>query len=243
MHKSPLFVFIRLHPRFLRIVLSTALIGFFSGCSHPRQVRRAERLDVTGIKEKAAAFGLVSIVDVDPTILVDLHYATKNNILRRAIYPPEMPCLLNRQTARKLKTAQAFLRGHGCGLRIWDAYRPPEAHLHLWRAHPTGLFVSDPRSGWSKHCYGRAVDVTLVDLEGRELPMPSKFDDFSNKAYFVYSGTHSKIGDRLRLLQRAMKAAGFSFLDTEWWHFNDALLGEQMPGEPIAGYSLGLSLP
>jgi D-alanyl-D-alanine dipeptidase len=216
----------------------------FCSCAAPVEVRRAETSDPTAaMRQRAATRGLVRIADIDPTILTDLRYASSDNVTGRPLYPPELPCLASIQTARKLKKAQDYLRPHGYCLLVWDAYRPPEAHLKLWQAHSHGNYVSDPTTGWSKHCYGRAVDVTLVDPKGRRVPMPSGFDDFSPGAYFVYKGRDGRIAERLRLLQAAMKHAGFTFLDTEWWHFNDAGAGTKMTGEPIWGRSLGLRVP
>ena len=226
--KNPLFPF-----------LVTLALG---SCASPVEVRRAENADAVAILQRAATRGLVSVTDVDPTILTDLRYASSNNVTGRRLYPVELPCLASAATARKLKKAQNYLRPHGYRLMVWDAYRPPEAHLKLWQAHSHGNYVSDPSTGWSKHCHGRAVDVTLVDLEGRRVAMPSRFDDFSRSAYFVYSGRDQRIAARLRLLQAAMKHAGFTFLDTEWWHFNDAGPGTKMSGEPIWGTSLGLRM-
>ncbi len=219
-----------------------ALAAGLAACSQ-LEIRRADRADAGGLKQRAAAFDLVSVAEVDPSILVDARYATAQNVTGQRLYPPTLPCLVLRRTAEKLAKAQKYLRARGCGLRVWDAWRPPEAHLKLWKASSTGLYVSNPSAGWSKHCYGRAVDVTLVDLEGRELEMPTYFDDFSSRAYFTYTGGNPIIKERLLLLQRAMKHAGFTFLDTEWWHFNDALDGEKMQGEPVFARDLGLKLP
>jgi zinc D-Ala-D-Ala dipeptidase len=227
----------------LGFYLSVAGVGWISSCTHPVEVRRGEPGLSALIRQRARTCGLVSVTEVDPTIVVDLRYATSDNPVGRPLYPPELPCLARDSTAQKLQMAQSYLRQRGYGLRVWDAYRPPEAHLQLWRAHSQGLFVSDPHSGWSKHCYGRAVDVTLVDANGHAVEMPSKFDDFSDKAYFVYNGHDNRIRDRLRLLQKAMKQAGFLFLDTEWWHFIDARDGEVIAGQPIWGHELGLRLP
>ena len=152
-----------------------------------------------------------------------------------------MPCLVHRDTAAKLKNAQAFLRAHGLGLKIWDAYRPPEAHNRLWTRAGGNTYVSDPAKGGSNHSSGSAVDVTLVDLSGMEQQLPSGYDDFSIRANFNYRGDDPQVLRNITILQRAMHRAGFWMLDTEWWHFNDKglqLRGAQSPAPP-----LGLTMP
>ena len=67
---------------------------------------------------------LVDIRSIDPTIVVELRYATNRNIAGRALYPPELPALVRPTTAARLAKAQKFLRARHYGLKIWDAYRP-----------------------------------------------------------------------------------------------------------------------
>jgi zinc D-Ala-D-Ala dipeptidase len=221
-------------------------LGGLAACAGPapvhKTVRRAEATSMTNLKERAAKFGLVSITDVDPSILIDMRYATPDNVTHEQLYPGGLPCFAALRTARKLARAQTLLKEKGLGLRIWDAWRPPESHLKIWQKASTGLYVSNPRAGWSKHCFGRAVDATLVTSDGLELSMPTYFDDFSPKAHFIYHGPNPEIGKRLVTMQRAMQRAGFTFIDTEWWHFNDAKDGERLTGEPVWGRDLGLKV-
>jgi len=163
---------------------------------------------------------LVDIRSVDPTIRVDLQYARAENIAGHALYPPDMPALVRPSTASRLAKAQAFLRGHHYGLKIWDAYRPLAAQIELWKLTHDGSFVADPQNGnGSLHGWGVAVDATLVDDQGRELQMPSKFDEFTPAARLHYDGNDAVVRRNLKILQAAMKHGGFYGMRTEWWHF------------------------
>ncbi len=163
---------------------------------------------------------LVPVRDYAPNVDVSLAYATTNNITGRKLYESPTRCLLDQPTAKKLAKAQTYLEKRGKKLRIWDAYRPTKVQLALWRAADGSEYVADPRLWWSKHCSGRAVDVTLVDLEtGAELVMPTKFDDFSKAASSNYKGRNKEIRENLVLLKRAMTQAGFRGIEMEWWHF------------------------
>ena len=163
---------------------------------------------------------LVDIKTVDPTILVELRYATADNIIGHPLYQPDMPALVRPTTARRLARAQSYLRAHGCGLKLWDAYRPVAAQMQLWQKTHDGSYVADPYDGnGSLHTWGVAVDATLVDEHGRELKMPSHFDEFSKAAKLHYNGDDPEVKSHLRLLQAAMRHGGFYGTPTEWWHF------------------------
>jgi D-alanyl-D-alanine dipeptidase len=133
-----------------------------------------------------------------------------------------MPCLLRRVTAEKLNKAQSLLAAEGCGLRVWDAWRPPEVHLLLLHhGGHTGMF-QHLDGGWSRHSGGLSVDLTMVDQAGNEMRMPTGFDeDFENAGYH-YAGGDPEIARNLARLQKAMRAVGFSTVTKEWWHFDDA---------------------
>ena len=68
--------------------------------------------------------GFVDIRSVDPTIVVDLRYAGRNNFLRQRLYPRGTRALARPEVASALAVAQAFLHRYNYGLKIWDAYRP-----------------------------------------------------------------------------------------------------------------------
>lgn len=163
---------------------------------------------------------LVEIKSVDPTIRVELRYATSRNFTGRALYPPEMPALVRPTTAARLAKAQEFLRAHGYGLKIWDAYRPMVAQMELWQRTHDGAFVADPLEGnGSLHTWGVAVDATLVDAAGREVAMPTGFDEFTPAAKLHYEGDDPVIKLHLKILHAAMRRGGFYGTHTEWWHF------------------------
>jgi D-alanyl-D-alanine dipeptidase len=162
----------------------------------------------------------VDIKSVDKTIIVDLRYATANNVARRPLYPPGTVALVRASVARRLAIAQEYLRKKGYGLKIWDAYRPKSAQEQLWQVTHNRSYVSDPKEGrGSMHIRGAAVDATLVDAEGREVPMPTDFDSFTPAALLEYKGGDRVVRGNLKLLQKAMAHGGFYGLRTEWWHF------------------------
>ena len=163
---------------------------------------------------------LIDLKKLDPSIVVDLRYATANNVTHHPLYAPHMPALVRATVAERLVAAQTYLRAHGFGLKIWDAYRPLSAHRKLWESTKATTYVADPNDSiGSLHTRGVAVDATLVDNWGRPVEMPTDFDNFTPAAMLNYSGTNAKIRFHLQMLQSAMGRVGFYGLRTEWWHF------------------------
>jgi D-alanyl-D-alanine dipeptidase len=162
----------------------------------------------------------VDLKRIDRTIVVDLRYAGSNNVAHRPLYPPDTPALVRAGVARRLVVAQDYLRKKGFGLKIWDAYRPQSSQEKLWQVTHNRSFVADPKEGrGSMHIRGAAVDATLVDAEGRDVPMPTDFDSFTPAAFLEYKGNDATVRANLKLLQKAMAHGGFYGLRTEWWHF------------------------
>ena len=162
---------------------------------------------------------MVDVAKVCPSIVIELRYATARNFTGKPVYPPNARCLLRRSVALRLKKAQEELRTKKVGLKIWDAYRPAWAQRILWEASRNPDYVGEPARGGSLHTFGAGVDVTLVDAKGRELPMPTGFDEFSPAAGRIYRGKDPVVAANLLTLQKAMFHAGFWTLRDEWWHF------------------------
>ncbi|MFH1725961.1 MAG: D-alanyl-D-alanine dipeptidase [Elusimicrobiota bacterium] len=161
---------------------------------------------------------LIDIRDVDAGILVDIRYATDDNFTGKALYPAGR-CLLRRSVAERLRSVRSDLAAVGLGLKVWDCYRPLAIQRELWALVPDPRYVADPEKG-SRHNRGAAVDLTLVDAQGRELEMPTGYDDFTPKAHRDYAqGSPEALRNRTAL-ERAMSKRGFIGLRTEWWHFD-----------------------
>jgi D-alanyl-D-alanine dipeptidase len=138
---------------------------------------------------QAANLELVDIATVDPTIVIDLRYATDHNVTGHALYPRGAHALILPSVAQQLAGAQNFLKQYRYRLKIWDAYRPKEAQELLWKYAHKDEFVADPEKGFgSMHSYGVSVDATLVDDWSQDVSMPTKFDEFTPQAMMGYTG-------------------------------------------------------
>jgi len=174
----------------------------------------------------------VDVRSVDPTIIVELRYAGRNNLLGQPLYPHGTRALARPEVASALARAQAFLRRYHYGLKIWDAYRPVAAQAKLWEASRNSDYVANPEIGaGSLHSWGIAVDATLVDSWGNPALMPSDFDDFTPAAMWHYMGSSPQVRAHVALLQNAMLRAGFWGSRTEWWHYTIAQWQKYLPPE------------
>ncbi len=160
---------------------------------------------------------LVPVKRIAPGIRVDLRYATTANVFGRRLYTRPR-CLLRRAVAERLARVQRRLARAGFGLKIWDAYRPRTVQRVMWRIHPRGGYVGDPRHG-SHHNRGAAVDLTLVRADGRPVPMPTSYDEFSPRAHLDYPNLSPAVRENRARLLRAMRAEGFLPYRREWWHY------------------------
>lgn len=168
---------------------------------------------------------LVDVTKLIPSIALDIRYATADNFTGQPVYPAAR-CYLRRDVAQRLAAAQAALQARGLGLKVFDCYRPFGIQKRFWELVPNENYVAKPveKDGrpfqGSKHNRGAAVDLTLIDAAGRELVMPTGYDDFSEKAGRAYAGNSPEAQANMKTLEDAMVAQGFAPLASEWWHFD-----------------------
>jgi zinc D-Ala-D-Ala dipeptidase len=164
---------------------------------------------------------LVELIRLDSTIHLDIHYAREDNFMKRRMYDTAR-AFLQRPAAEALLRVHRKLTQHGLGLVIFDAYRPWSVTKKFWDETPPEKrsFVADPKVG-SKHNRGCAVDLSLYDLKtGREIEMPSSYDEFSKRASPNYTGGTAEQRRWRDLLRSSMEAEGFKVDGREWWHFD-----------------------
>jgi len=164
---------------------------------------------------------LVELTKLDPTIRLDIRYATTNNLFGSVFYA-EPRAFMQRPAAEALVRVSQKLKPLGYGLLVHDAYRPWYVTKVFWDATPTDkkIFVADPSKG-SRHNRGCAVDITLYDLKTKKpIEMVSTYDETTDRAYPNYPGGSSLQRWHRDLLRAAMEADGFTVYEAEWWHFD-----------------------
>ena len=162
------------------------------------------------------------LVELDPSIRLDIRYATADNFLHAPVYD-QPRAFLQRPVAEALLRVDRALRATGFALRVHDAYRPWWVTRVFWdvTAPADRDYVADPAKG-SVHNRGCAVDVDLLGPGGAPLPMPSAYDEMSVKSHAAYAGGDAQARANRDLLRAAMAREGFTVLKEEWWHFDHA---------------------
>ncbi len=191
-----------------------------TGAEGTTQSLAATEETLPATEPEPAEDAFVRVTKYIPEIRQELPYATEDNFTGQVIY--DFPdAYLRWGTVKKLRAVSEELAQMGLGLKIWDGFRPASAQFRLWQVCPNPTYVANPEKGFSSHSRGNTVDLTLVDEAGRELEMPTAFDDFTAKADRDYSDCSETAAENARLLERMMEKHGFSGYFGEWWHFTD----------------------
>ena len=159
----------------------------------------------------------VRLKDLSPDFVYELKYATPDNFLKQAVYDCG-ECYLRKSTAEALvKANKAFIQ-LGYRIKLFDCYRPLSVQKKMWKILPGTHYVANPAKG-SKHNRGAAVDLTLVDAQGKELNMGTPFDFFGKEAHHTYTEHPKEVLENRKLLKETLNKYNFKSIYSEWWHY------------------------
>ena len=213
--------------RFLKslvLAAATALAAVAQGvppATLERLIAEARATQPPTLPKSRLAPDLVDLTTLDPTIRLDIRYATSDNFIHAPVYESAR-AFLQRPGAEALARVNRALKPAGYALRIHDAYRPWWVTKVFWDATvPENRdYVADPARG-SIHNRGCAVDLDLVHLpDGQPATMPSDYDEPTVRSHGDYAGGDAAARQHRDLLRSAMEAQGFKVLKEEWWHFD-----------------------
>ena len=160
----------------------------------------------------------VNLKNYSNDFVYDMKYATSDNFLKAKVYDCA-ECFLRFKTVKALIEANDSFIKLGYKIKLFDCYRPLDIQKKMWKIVPNPSYVADPSKG-SIHNRGGAVDITLVDVNGKELEMGTPFDFFGIEASHNYPNLSKEIKDNRELLKKVMMEKGFNIFDSEWWHYN-----------------------
>jgi len=216
------------HSNLMAVLLFSFLMSCNNECSQPTKKPTVGKTDTTmvDIVDSAQPISLDydtiqwrEVLPNDSTIFLDIRYASENNFTKQQIY--DCPrCFLRPIVYDKLVRFQShMLEKHGYGILLFDCYRPRPYQQKLWDIVPDERFVGNPAKG-SMHNRGMAVDITLVDENGKILDMGSDFDHFGSASFHSAKDISSEaIANRL-LLKNGIAQFGFMPITSEWWHYS-----------------------
>ncbi len=165
---------------------------------------------------------LIEITEKNFDVILDLRYASANNVCGHKLYAYPF-CHLHESAIKPLERAIQSAKNLGLKLKIFDGFRPIEVQQYMFDKFPSedpnGGFVSNPKNGAIPHCRGVAIDLTLTDLQGNELDMGTDFDEFTDLAFHNCEKISAEAQRNRLILLGLMTAAGFDFYSKEWWHY------------------------
>ena len=159
----------------------------------------------------------VRLKDLSPDFVYELKYATPDNFLKQAVYDCG-ECYLRKSTAEALVKANEAFKQLGYRIKLFDCYRPLSVQKKMWKILPGTHYVANPAKG-SKHNRGAAVDLTLVDAQGKELNMGTPFDFFGKEAHHTYTEHSKEVLENRKLLKETLDKYNFKSIYSEWWHY------------------------
>lgn len=177
--------------------------------------RTSELLDITKETDSTA---FVNLRNYSNDFVYDMKYATSDNFLKEKVYPCD-ECFLRVKTVRALLKANTSFLDKGFKIKLYDCYRPISIQKKMFQLVPDANYVANPKKG-SIHNRGGAVDISLVDSNGNELDMGTKFDFFGKEASHNYTDFSAQILANRKFLKTIMLEHNFNSFDSEWWHYN-----------------------
>jgi len=202
----------------MKVLLFLLLSTFLFGNIETIKTLKGRKIKIRINKDVNKTF-LVDIKDYIPDAIVDLRYYRKNRISRRRLYKSNT-CLVNKYLAKKLRRIDYQLRKkYKKRLKFWDCYRPWSIQKRKWRRFHNKKYVDHPSTP-SKHNMGLSVDVTLVDLKGKYIKMPTRYDYYSKKSSHKYKGLSKEAKKNRKLLKNIMIRNRLSYSKNKWWHYS-----------------------
>ncbi|WP_289661573.1 M15 family metallopeptidase [Flavobacterium panacagri] len=160
----------------------------------------------------------VKLRDYSNDFIYDMKYATEDNFLKAKVYDCA-ECMLRLKTVKALIAANNDFLKKGYRIKLYDCYRPLDIQKKMWEIVSNPEYVADPKKG-SIHNRGGAVDISLVDITGKEVDMGTPFDFFGIQASHNFKQLSKEILSKRAYLKKIMINNGFNSFDSEWWHYN-----------------------
>jgi D-alanyl-D-alanine dipeptidase len=160
----------------------------------------------------------VNLKNYSNDFVYDMKYATADNFLKEKVYPCA-ECFLRVKTVKSLLEANKMFLAKGYKIKLYDCYRPKAIQKKMFQLVPDANYVANPKKG-SIHNRGGAVDISIVDFNGIELDMGTKFDFFGKEASHNYLSLSDTVLANRKILKEIMLQNNFKSFDSEWWHYN-----------------------
>ena len=182
---------------------------------------------------KYKEYGLIDILSIQQDIKTDIKYATNDNFTGKVLYSENVGAFTEPSLAQAVAQAQNTLKSinNNLSLVILDAARPISVQKEMFelvRGTVNERFIANPYGEFAGgfHNYGMAIDIAIVDGNGKMLDFGTGYDSFEDIAHsggeaeLVKKGLLSIEAYKNRqLLYYVMGKHGMLPYAYEWWHF------------------------
>ena len=199
----------------LHFIKSSVFLIFFLGIISAKAQNESYAEPVQHTIEDTS---FVNLKDYSKDFIYDMKYATEDNFLKAKVYDCA-ECFLRLKTVKALVAANKDFIKKGYKIKLYDCYRPLSIQQKMWKIVSNPEYVADPKKG-SIHNRGGAVDISLVDITGKEVDMGTSFDFFGIMASHNFKQLSKEILSNRTYLKKTMIKNGFNSFDSEWWHYN-----------------------
>ncbi|MCV9928855.1 M15 family metallopeptidase [Flavobacterium sp. LS1R49] len=202
----------------IKVTSSLNFIFFISTLFFVVPINAQNETYASDVKQVIVDTTFVNLKDYSKDFVYDMKYATEDNFLKAKVYDCA-ECYLRLKTVKALVEANKSFMKKGYKIKLFDCYRPLFIQKRMWEIVSNPKYVADPKKG-SIHNRGGAVDITLVDRNGKELDMGTPFDFFGKEASHNYTDLSDTVKANRQLLKKIMIKYNFNSFDSEWWHYN-----------------------
>ena len=163
-------------------------------------------------------------------IKISMKLSTPETSIGEPFYEKNL-CLLQYDIIAKLKKAVDQFKADGYTVVIYDAYRPTSVQQRWFNVVRVHKWVADPSIGMGGvHDRGTAIDMSLIDTKtGKELEMPTPMHTFTEASARSSKTMTETARKNMNYMLKVMQAAGFTYINSEWWHFQDVNTQNYLP--------------
>lgn len=149
------------------------------------------------------------------------------------------PVYLRKKVYEKLKIFSKELKQKNLKIKLYDAYRSYEDQKKSWDRRYKETKSNNPNLDAAElerltklkvskitsidnvggHQTGGAIDITLVDKNGKELKMGTEYSEHNDKTKTSNKELTKEEKENRELLVKSLEKLGFVNYPNEWWHF------------------------
>lgn len=154
-------------------------------------------------------------------LVVSMKLSTRETTIGEPFYDTNL-CMVQYDLIPMIQKAVELFAKDGYRIVIYDAYRPTSVQQRWFDVVRVHKWVADPSIGMGGiHDRGTALDISLIDMNGNLLEMPTPMHTFTEESSRLSPTMTQKARDNMNYMLNVMLQCGFTYINSEWWHFQD----------------------